>query len=257
MILQNKNAVIYGAAGSIGSAVARAFAKEGAHVFLTGKNEAALLKLSNDINGAGGKSSISVVDALDEKMVNDCISEADRRAGGVDISFNAIGIRDVQGTPLAEMRADDFLQPIMIAMKTQFITAKAASRVMIRQRRGVILSLTATPAGMAYPLVGGFGPACSAMEGFSRNLAAELGAFGIRVVNIRSAGSPDSRPFIDDAGNLTPLATTFVEKMKAGTMLNRLPMLGDIGNVATFLASESAAALTGTTVNVTCGTTRD
>lgn len=81
------------------------------------------------------------------------------------------------------------------AMETQFITATAAARVMVKQRSGVILSLTATPGGIGYANVGGFGPACCAIEGLSRDLGAELGLYGVRVVNIRSAGSPDSRVF--------------------------------------------------------------
>jgi len=66
---------------------------------------------------------------------------------------------------------------------------------MAKQKSGVILSLTATPGGIGYPMVGGFGPACCAIEAFSRNLASELGPHGVRVVNLRSAGSHDSRPF--------------------------------------------------------------
>ncbi|MCF7220734.1 SDR family oxidoreductase [Marilutibacter chinensis] len=59
----------------------------------------------------------------------------------------------------------------------------------------MILSLTATPGGIGYPNVGGFGPACCAIESFSCDLASELGPHGVRVTNIRYAGSPDSRVF--------------------------------------------------------------
>jgi NAD(P)-dependent dehydrogenase (short-subunit alcohol dehydrogenase family) len=109
------------------------------------------------------------------------------KAGTVDITFNAIGFQDTQDIPLAEMELEDFIRPIRIAMETEFLTSTASARIMMQQRSGVILSLTATPGGIGYPKVGGFGPACSAIEGFSRNLASELGTYGIRVINIRSA----------------------------------------------------------------------
>src|SRR5689334_16050241 len=128
---------------------------------------------------------------------------------------------------------------------------------MIKTRTGVILSLTATPAGKAYACVGGFGPACSAMEGFSRNLAAELGPYGIRVVCLRSAGSPDSAVFIEAARQQGTLAKMSFEKIVNDTMTGKLPLMAEIAEVAAFLASDKASGMTGTTVNVTCGTTRD
>jgi 3-oxoacyl-[acyl-carrier protein] reductase len=256
-MLKNKIAVIYGAGGSIGGSVARAFAKEGATVFLTGRSERSLNKVKDDIIASGFGAEAVLVNALDEKAVHDFLDAVVAKTGRIDISFNAIGIEDTQGIPLSEMSLDDFMRPVMLSMQTQFITTKWASNVMKKQGNGVILSITATPAGKAYSLVGGFGPACSAMEGFSRNLASELGTFGIRVVNIRSAGSPDSAPFLDAQGNQSDLAKTFIKKMAADTMLHRLPLMADIADVAVFLASDRSRAMTGTSVNVTCGTTVD
>ena len=173
MLLKNKNAVIYGAGGSIGGAVALAFAREGAKVFLNGRTKASLDKVAKAIKDTAGIAETTLVDALDEKAVAEYIDNVVSNAGSIDISFNAIGLEDLQGTPLIEMSLEDFVRPVTISMKTQLITARAAGRYMIKQGSGVILSITATPAGKAYPLVGGFGPACSAIEGFSRNLAAE------------------------------------------------------------------------------------
>jgi NAD(P)-dependent dehydrogenase (short-subunit alcohol dehydrogenase family) len=141
-------------------------------------------------------------------------------------------------------------------MQLCFITAKAIGGQMKKQGSGVILSLTATPAGKAYALVGGFGPACNAIEGFTRNLASELGPYGVRVACIRSAGSPDSRFFLEELAN-NPEAAFGVKQLEDNTMLGRLPLMADIANVAAFLASDRASGMTGTTVNVTCGTTMD
>ena len=153
------------------------------------------------------------------------------------------------------MSSEDFVRPVTVAMRTQFFTMTAAARVMIRQRSGVILSLTATPGGLGYPKVGGFGPACSAIETLSKNLASEVGPSGVRVVNLRSAGSPDSRQFRDALAQGGDRVRTFVRRMEDDTMLKRLPAMADIAHVAMFLASDLAAMITGVTVDVTAGTT--
>jgi NAD(P)-dependent dehydrogenase (short-subunit alcohol dehydrogenase family) len=255
MILQNKNAVIFGAGGSLGGAVARAFATAGAKVFLSGRNESSVQLVADEIRNNGGKAEVATVDALDQHHVSGYLDSIVSRAGAVDIAFNAIGLQDTQDIPLTEMTLEDFLRPIRIAMETQFLTSTAAARIMMQQRSGVILSLTATPGGIGYPKVGGFGPACSAIEGFSRNLASELGVFGIRVVNIRSAGSPDSKPFLEALANGGEEVREFIKKLEEDTMLKQLPLMSDIAQVATFLASDMAGKITGVTIDVTCGTT--
>lgn len=255
MLLQNKNAVIYGAAGSIPATIAQTLAKEGATIFLTGRHNDSLQKIADKIKAAGGRAFVALVDAMNEKEVNEHIQKMTATAGTVDISFNGIGLQDTQNIPLAEMTLADFVRPIDIAMTTHFITATAAARVMMKQQSGVILSLTATPGGIAYPKVGGFGPACCAIEGFSRDLASELGPYGIRVINMRSAGSPDSRPFKEALQQDENFAGTFINKLKGDTMLKSLPMMEDIANVALFLSSHLARKITGVTIDVTCGTT--
>lgn len=255
MLLENKNAIIYGAGGSIGGAAAVALARAGARVFLTGRNLDSLKNTANEILSFGGRMELDKVDAMDEWAIGSHIERVLQKAGSVDISFNTIGLMDTQNIPLTDMLPDDFLRPITIAMQTQFLTATAAGRAMVKQGSGVILSITSTPGGIGYPLVGGFGPACCAIEGFSRNLASELGSYGVRVVNIRSAGSPDSRPFKEAIASNPGQSAAFIKKLEDDTMLKTLPMINDIANIAVFLSSEMAGKITGTTIDITCGTT--
>lgn len=222
MMLQKKNAVFYGVGESMAGAVARAFAEAGAKVFLTARRLANARKIADQIRAAGGQAQADEVDALDEQAVYQHADRVVKAAGSLDVSFNLINIGDRQGTPLVDMSAEDFVRPVRTAMLTQFLTATAAGRIMARQRSGVVLTLTATPAGIGYPMVGGFGPACSAMETFSTNLAAELGPHGVRVVNIRSAGSLDSRPFREAAAQGGPEVEEFFERMQNDTMLKQL-----------------------------------
>jgi 3-oxoacyl-[acyl-carrier protein] reductase len=257
MLLKNKNAVIYGAGGSLGSAVAKAFAREGATVFLAGRTISTLEAVRQSILNNGGSAEAAVVDAMDEKAVAEFLDAVLRKAGSIDISFNAIAVNAVQNIPLYEMSLKDFMLPITISMQSQWVTATAAARQMLKQESGVILSLTATPGGMAYPQTGGFGVACNAIEAFSRNLAAELGPKGIRAVCMRSAGSPDSAVFSEYVRKEPTAAAVRLGEMAGDGMLKRLPLMNEIASVAVFLCSDMASAMTGTTANITCGTTRD
>ena len=251
MLLANKHAIIYGAGGSLGGAVAIALAAAGAAVYLTGRNRTSVQAIAEKITEAGGKADVDVVDGYDEKAINDHI----QKIGRVDISFNAVGVDVKQGAPLVDFSMDEYVVPITKTMQTRFLTAKAAGRRMIQQGSGVILSLTATPGGIGYPYTGGFAAACAAVESLSCNLASELGVYGIRVVNIRSGGSPDSRVFKEALDSNPEVMKTVLQTMRSDTMLKKMPVMADIANTAVFLASDLAAGITGVTVDVTVGTT--
>jgi NAD(P)-dependent dehydrogenase (short-subunit alcohol dehydrogenase family) len=255
MVLENKNAIVYGAGGSLGGAVATALAQAGARVFLTGRKLGPLQKTAAAILAAGGKAEAEEVDALDEKAINGHLERVIQKAGTLDISFNAVGVDLVQNIPLTEISMADFIQPITYTMQTRFLTAIAAAKVMMNQGSGVILTLTATPGGIGYPYTGGFAPACCAVESLSRNLASELGAYGVRVVNIRSGGSPDSRVFKEAIDSNPAAMKPVMQGMENDTMLKKLPLMADIANVAVFLASDLSGKITGVTIDVTAGTT--
>ena len=91
LLLEDKTAVIYAAGGAIGGAVARAFAREGARLFLTGRDLAKVDAVAEEIVAAGGVAETARVDALDESAVAEHLDAVVEQAGGVDISFNAIG----------------------------------------------------------------------------------------------------------------------------------------------------------------------
>ena len=255
MLLQNKNAIIYGAGGSLGGAVAKALAAAGARLFLTGRNISSVQNVADEILAAGGHAEATQVDALDEKAVSSCLNKIVQQAGHIDISYNAISVQVVQNIPLIDIAADDFMNPINSMLRSQFMTATAVGKIMIKQGTGIILSLSATPGGIGYPYTGGFAPYCSALESFSRNLASELGVYGVRVVNMRSGGSPDSNVFKNAIDNHRDVMEPVLRSMEQDTMLKKLPMMADIANLAVFLCSDLAGKITGVTVDVTCGTT--
>ena len=257
MLLDSKNAVIYGGGGAVGRAVAKAFAREGAKVFLAGRTLDKLNAVVDDIVNSGGVAEAAVVNALDKDSIESYLDEVVRKAMSLDISFNAIDLGDAQGAPLVEMTHEHFMLPIGNAMKTQFLTVTAAARHMAEKRSGVILAVTAQAGRKPYPNTGGFGVACAAIEGLCRQFAAELGPQGIRVICLRSSGSPDA-PGVEAAMRLhAENAGISVEAMEAriaeNTLLKRMPRLADVANAAALMASNHANAITGAIANVTCG----
>ncbi len=245
MLLQNKDAVIYGAGGSIGGAVARAFAAEGARVHLAGRTTDRLDTVADEIRAAGGVAETARLDALDETAVNEHAAAVAASAGGIDISFNLISHGDVQGTPLAEMAIEDFERPVRTALRSTFLTSRAAARHMIRQHSGVILMFGGY--GDPMPRLGGLQVAFGALESLRRSLACELGPSGIRVITLQTGGVPESLP----EGFAGRRAVS--EDIEGRTMLNRAATLADVGHVAAFAASDHARSMTATALNITCG----
>jgi NAD(P)-dependent dehydrogenase (short-subunit alcohol dehydrogenase family) len=251
MLLEGKTAVIYGGGGSIGGAVARAFAREGAGVFLAGRTLERLEAVANEIRSAGGVAETAQVDALDERAVDEHADAVVARAGRLDVSFNLISHGDVQGTPLVEMALEDFERPVVTALRTMFLTSRAAARHMIRQGSGVILVFGGYGDPMPDYNLGGLQVAFQAMEALRRNLACELGPRGIRVVTLQTAGIVDSLPEHLEGRE------AIIEATQRRTMLKRAATLEDVGNVAAFAASDLARTMTATALNITCGTQVD
>lgn len=259
MLLEKKNAVIYGGGGAIGGAVARAFAREGAGVFLAGRTLAKVEAVAEEISAAGGAAEAARVDALDEQAVERHIDEVAGKAEHIDVLFDAIGMEDIQGAPLLDMPFEDFAHPVLVATRTQFLTARAVARRMVKQGSGVILTVTAEPTPSRN--IGGFGTACSAIEGLWRSFAKELGPHGIRVVVLRSAGSPDT-PAVQEVWRVRAEAAgvpleEYTADSGSGTLLGRPPLLAEVANAASIMASDRASAITGAMINVTCGTLVD
>ncbi|MEV4174367.1 SDR family oxidoreductase [Nonomuraea sp. NPDC049709] len=245
MLLENKVAVIHGGGGSIGGAVARAFAREGARVFLAGRTRDKLDEVAADIRAAGGTAETAAVDALDEAEVDAFTGSVAGRAGRIDVSFNAIGVQDVQ-KPLAEITVAEFLRPIEVATRTQFLTARAAVRHMAPRGSGVIL-MFGGGGPQTVPGLGGLKVALDAMESMRRQWAAEAGPYGVRVVTMVTGGIPESMP--DGIAAKDEIAAAIA----GSSLLQRAATLADVGNVAAFAASDLAGTMTSATVNISCG----
>jgi NAD(P)-dependent dehydrogenase (short-subunit alcohol dehydrogenase family) len=253
--LNRKRALVFAAGGSIGTAVAREFAAQGAEVFLSGRTKATIQALAKEIDPAGKRAHAAELDALDEPAVQAYVDGIVRNAGGVDIVFNAIGPMAHEyggGRNAVDLSIEEFMVPLNTVVRSQFITALAAARHMKEQGSGVIIFVTGSPARPHTEGATAIGAAFAALENLARHLAIELGPFGIRPVCLRSSAMPDTRTIRDviaaiaGAGNITEEQAAHF--LASATMLHVSPQVSDTARVAAFLASDNARTITGTQV---------
>jgi NAD(P)-dependent dehydrogenase (short-subunit alcohol dehydrogenase family) len=263
MLLKDKVAVVYGAGGAIGGAVARAFGAEGARVYATGRAREPVEDVVRDIVAAGGSAEAAEVDALDEVQLEDHLQAVVDDAGRVDISFNAIGLPPATylGVPLAELDAAQFALPIESYTRSYFLTARLAARHMLPRRSGVIMTVSALPSRQGTSLNGGYGAAQAAKEALTRDLSSELAPHGIRVVGIRPHGLPETGTMHEvyerKADALGVSWEQFQGFLAGSTHPRRVQTVEEAASMAVFVASDRASGMTGTTVNLTMGSLAD
>jgi NAD(P)-dependent dehydrogenase (short-subunit alcohol dehydrogenase family) len=259
MMLKDKVAVIYGAGGDVGGAVARAFAREGAKLFLSGRNLRKVEAVAADVISSGGVAEAAQVDALDEQAVEKYVGAVAEKAGAIDISFNAISIAHAlpNRAPLLELSAEHFALPIATYTLANFLTARSAARRMVARGSGVILTITATPSRMAFPHVGGTAAAFAAVVALTRTLSAELAPQGVRVLCLMPNAMPETGTIRENFAKFAKAAgiapAEYLARIGSMTHLRRLTTLAELANVATFMASDQASGMTGTVANLSGG----
>src|SRR5881397_1167409 len=245
-LLDGKVAVIYGAAG-----------REGAMVFLTGRTENTLNPIAREISSTGGVADVSRVDALSPESVEEHLHRVVTKAGRLDVSFNLIGTSVAIGSKLTELSDGRFADAAFSKVRSYFITMTSAARIMENQRSGVILGLTAPNARLPRPNMGGFSVQGAAIEALCRQLAFEVGPRGVRVVCLRTGGTPDNPVLQAVFTHLAKLrGTTFqaiADSEAQNTALKRAPLLPEVANAAVLIASDYASTITATTLNASSG----
>ncbi len=260
VLLQNKRAVIFGAGGAVGKAVAREFAAQGATVFLSGRTLSTVEQVAQEIQQNGGSAYAAEVDALDEQAVQAYLDRVAQEGGSIDILLNVTGPQPKDygnGTNTQELPLEQFLLPLSTLVPSQFITARAAARHMLRQHSGVILFVTAGLDISKTPNVTAIGAAFGAMEALLRCLATDLGPAGVRVVGIRTGAMGETRTIKQGVERVVSTMGISQEQVMAQfeqvTLLKRLTSAADTARVAAFLASDGARTITGAIVNASSG----
>ena len=263
-ILEGKHAIVFGAAGSIGAAVAREFAAGGAEVFLAGRTKSNVEEIAKQITTAGGKAQAAGIDVLDDGTVNEYVESVVRQTGKIDIVLDVSGplAKEYGNTKLAvNLPVDEFLVPLQTMLKSRFITARAAARQMIKQHSGVIILVTGSPARPHVRGATAIGAAFAAMENLTQNLAFEVSPSGVRVVCLRTTANVDSRSIQDTsaliAGQLNITKDQAMEQIAQYNFLKVAATVQDTANAAVLIASDRARMMTGTVVNATAGAALD
>jgi 3-oxoacyl-[acyl-carrier protein] reductase len=263
-ILQDKHAVVFGAGGSIGAAVAKEFAVEGARLFLAGRTKSNVDDVAKQIVATGGHANAEVVDALDDAAVNGYIDSIVKRTGRIDIVFNAVGPLVSEygnGKNAEDLAIEEFMAPLMTIVKSQFITARAAARHMVKQHSGVIIFLTGSPARGHVEGATAIGAAFGAIESLSENLAVEVSPLGVRVVCLRTTANTDSRTIQQTldalAAKMNVTKDQMIARMANLNFLKTPASISDTAKTAAFLGSDRARMMTGTVVNSTAGAAAD
>jgi 3-oxoacyl-[acyl-carrier protein] reductase len=265
MSMDKKTAVIFGGSGAIGTKVGHALARLGVHVHLGARNRERLDEAARGIRAAGGTVHVFEVDALDGRATSERIASIAGRTGGIDIVVNATSFLHDQGKEIGDLSPAEFMQGVAPFLSAQFNICKAVVPHMGGERGGVIIGVVAPAGRMAAPGHLGHIVGCAGLEAFTKALASELGPRNIRVLSLRShaisdaveAGSYTKELFAPKASAMGLAVQDWLHGAARTTMLGRLPTLSQVAETVAFLASDHAAAMTATVVNVTGGATLD
>jgi NAD(P)-dependent dehydrogenase (short-subunit alcohol dehydrogenase family) len=254
MLLSSKNVLVFAATGAIASEVARKFAREGAQVWLSGRNAEALKTLVRQITDEGGIAKADVVDATDPIAVTDYVNRVAATAGSIDAVFNGIGGRPVDlgyPEPSTKVELSQFLKPLQIILGSTFLTSRTVGVQMMQQGSGSIVTLSATLSGMTAANMAGISATCGAIEAMTRSLAGEFGRAGVRVNCVRGSAMPETRTIQETMagqsrifGEMPPMSLP---------PLGRPISVAETASTAAFLASDAASGMTGQVITVCAG----
>lgn len=263
-VLNGKHAVVFGAGGTIGSAIAKEFAAEGAEVFLSGHTKSSVEVVARQIAAEGGRAHAAALDTLVDSAVNRYVDGIVAQTGRIDIMLDLAGPLAKEygnGKMAVDLPVEEFMVPLTAMVRSRFITARAAARHMIKAHSGVIILVTGSPARPHVPGATAIGAAFGAMENLSANLAFEVSPFGVRVVCLRTTANIDSRSIQDTASIVATQLNITKDKAIAQIALQnflKVPAtVQDTANAAVLIASDRARMVTGTVVNATAGAALD
>jgi 3-oxoacyl-[acyl-carrier protein] reductase len=239
--LKGKSALVTGASGGIGGAIAKALHAQGAEVVISGTRAQALEALASEL---GGRVHVLTADLGDADSVANLAVEAEKVAdAGIDILVNNAGI--TKDGLLLRMKDEDWEQVISVNMGSGFRLARALLRTMMKRRWGRIIGISSIVGATGNPGQANYAASKAGMVGFSKALAAEVANRGI-TVNVVAPG------FIQTAMT-DVLGDEQRDRLLAGIPTGRLGSPDDIAAAVTYLASEEASYVTGTTVHVNGG----
>ena len=256
MRLKGEAALITGGSEGIGRAIALRFAREGASVIAAARNAAALEKVSDEVRALKAEALPLVCDVGDDSAVRRMVQQAEARFGKIDILVNNAGYF-CSLHPIGEMPDSEWNLTIRSNLTSAFYVTRAVMPGMIARRHGSIIMMSSLGAKAAYPFGTPYAAAKAGLFGLTRALAAEGGAYGIRV-NALSPGVVAGTVMhervnqeLQEKVGLTP--EDRVRGAQETALLKRVLNPDDVAAAALFLASSDSGSVTGQTLNVDAG----
>jgi len=246
---RDRTAFITGASRGIGKAIAKAFATEGANVFLIDINESALTATLNEFREQGLKAEGALADVSDRKQVNAAFQQALEAFGNIDILVNNAGV--IRDNLLFKMTEDDWDTVMNVHLKGSFNCSAEIQKIMVENRYGRIINLSSTSAlgnrGQA-----NYSTAKAGLQGFTKTLAIELGKFGV-TVNAVAPGFIETDMTKATAERMGIPFEQFLQYGASQTPVGRVGQPEDIANAVLFFAMEESSYVNGQVLYVAGG----
>ena len=256
MQLQNKSAIVTGAASGIGKEIARQFVRQGAKVAIADINLDAARAAALEINASGSSTLAVQMDVTDEAQVDAAVDEVSRRFGGVDVLVSNAGIQIV--SPVDQFTFGDWKKMLAIHLDGAFLTTRAALRHMYAQRRGgSVIYVGSVHSKEASKLKAPYVTAKHGLVGLAKTVAKEGAEHRVRA-NVICPGfvrTPLVEKQIPEQANALGISEADVIKnvMLKETVDGEFTTLDDVARCATFLAAFPSNALTGQSIVVSHG----
>jgi len=257
MRLENKNAIVTGAAKGMGAAITLTLAREGADLVLTARDTAALDEVAGQVRALGRRAEVVAADVTDDAQVAAMAERAKTFFGGrIDILVNVAGVTGPIETPAWEISADDFSYVIESNIKGSFLPIKHVIPAMIARRSGKIVNIGGTSGLRGYPMRTSYSASKWAVRGITRTVALEAGAHNINV-NVVCPGiveTPRMHKLCEEKARVRGWTHDQVyDEYVQDMALKRVTTPQDIANAVLFLCGDESRNMTGQEVAVDGG----
>jgi 3-oxoacyl-[acyl-carrier protein] reductase len=249
MKLENKKAIVTGAAKGMGAAITTTLAREGADILLAARDRSALEAVAAEVRALGREAYIVLVDVTDEAQVKAMVEEAKRVFDGrIDILVNVAGVTGPIETPVQDIKVEDFDYVITANERGTFLPIKHVVPTMIAQNAGKIVNIGGTSGLRGYPMRTSYSASKWGVRGITRTVALELGKYNINV-NAVCPGiveTPRMRKLCEGKAEVRGWTVEEVYNEYVQDMaLKRVTEPQDIANAVLFMASDEARQITG------------
>ena len=255
--LEDRVAVVTGAAKGMGGEICRALAREGAHLALAAREEAPLEALGREVEALGRRALVVPTDVTDEAAVERLVARTRQALGGrIDILVNGAGVTGPIETPVWEITAEEWDHVLAVNLKGTFLPIKHVLPVMIAQHDGKIVNISGTSGLRGYKLRAAYSSSKWALRGLTRTVALEAGPYGVAVNSLHPGivgGDRMDRLCREKARKRGGAPEQVYQEYVQEMALRRVTTAGDIASAIVFLVSDASRNMTGQSVTVDGG----